>query len=75
MNDTLFQIEMVPKWSERVVHFLTTTEVKSLGDTAKEQVDFMLSCSRFQMIAYQLYYLGQDNLLRLVAYPKEYNKL
>ena len=69
MNDdlpdvALFQIEMVPKWSERVVHFLTTIEVKALGETVEEQqAHFMLACSRFELIAGQLYYLGHDQLL------------
>lgn len=27
----LFQIKMVPKWSERVVFFLNTTKVQNLG--------------------------------------------
>ena len=36
LDVALFQIEMVPKWSERVVHFLTMTEVRALGETIEE---------------------------------------
>ena len=36
-NAALFQIEMVPKWSERVVHFLTTTKIKNLGEILEEK--------------------------------------
>ena len=80
MNDelshvALFQIDMVPKWSEKVVHFFTITKLRALRDTIIEQMDFMLASSRFQMIADQLYYLGQDNFLRLVAYLEEYKRL
>ena len=47
----LFQIEMVPKWSKCLVHFLTTADTMELGETCKEKADFMLACSNFQMIA------------------------
>ena len=60
---------MVPKWSECLVHFLTTADTKDLGETCEEKAKFMLACSNFQMIARQLYHLGQDGLLQLVAYP------
>ena len=66
----LFQIEMVPKWSERVVHFLTTAEVTDLGNNAYEQAKFLTASSRFQLISGQLYYLTDDGILRLVVPPE-----
>lgn len=71
----LFQVKMVPKWSERLVHFLTTADAKRLGRNCEERADFMLVSSKFQMIAGQLYYLGQDGILRLVACPNNYDIL
>ena len=43
----LFQIEMVPKWSERLVHFLTTANTIKLGETCEEKAEFMEACSNF----------------------------
>ena len=40
----LFQVEMVPKWSEHVVHLLSTT-VLTLGESVEEKVDSMFACS------------------------------
>ena len=37
LDVVLFQIEMVPKWSERVVCFFTTIEVRASRDTIEEQ--------------------------------------
>ena len=47
---TFFQVKMVSKWSERVIHFLTIVKVKALGDNVEEQVDFMLACFKFPLI-------------------------
>ena len=72
LDACLFQIEMVPKWSERLVHFLTVEDTIELGETCEEKADFMQACSNFQMIARQLYHLCQDGVLRLVVCPNDY---
>ena len=66
----LFQLKMVPKWSERVVHFLTTADVTDLGDNAYEKAEFLTASSRFQLISCQFYYLMDDGILRLVVPPE-----
>ena len=68
----LFQVEMVPKWSERMVHFLTTTAFDDVSSDIEEQAEFMEACQYFQLLAGQLYYLGDDNVMRLVIYPDDY---
>ena len=47
LDACLFQVEMVPKWSEHLVHFLTTAKVKCLGHKFEKKVDFMLASSKF----------------------------
>ena len=74
-NAGLFQIEMVPNWSEHLVHFLTIGDTIELGETCEEKDDFMQACSNFQMIAGQLYHLCQDEVLRLVVCPDDYQRL
>ena len=49
-NASLFQVEMVPKWSERVVHFLTPIELIALNDTIKDQANSMIACHIFYSI-------------------------
>ena len=71
----LFQIEMVPKWSEHLVHFLTTTDTIKLGETCEDKADFMQACSNFQMIARQLYDLCQEVFLRLVICLDNYQSI
>ena len=66
---------MVPKWSEHLVHFLTTKDTMELGETCEKKADFMIACSNFQMIAGQLYHLCQDGILRLVVCLDDYPNL
>ena len=33
LNASLFRVEIVPKWSELVVHFLTTRTLKDIEDS------------------------------------------
>ena len=40
----LFQVEMVPKWSERMVHFLMTAAFEDVSSDIEEQVEFMEAC-------------------------------
>ena len=40
----LFQIEMVPRWSEHLVYFLTIVDTIELGETCEEKANFMLAC-------------------------------
>ena len=47
LDACLFQVEMVPKWSEHLVHFLTTMDIKEQGETCEEKAKFMLACSSF----------------------------
>lgn len=61
---------MAPRWSQRVVHFLTTAEVVDIGDDALEQAEFLSAISRFQLISSHLYYLFDDGILRLVVPPE-----
>ena len=75
LDACLFQMEMVTKWSECLVHFLTTGDTIELGETCEEKVDFMQACSNFQMIAGQLYHLCQDGVFRLVVFPDDYPKI
>ena len=53
-----------------MVQFLTTAEVSKLGDNALEQANFISSCSHFQLLSGQLYYLGDDGIMCLVV-PQE----
>ena len=71
----LFQLEMAPKWSERIVLFLMTALVTDSDASMEDQAEFMYDCSNFQLIAGQLYYLGYDGILRLVPLPDEYVRI
>ena len=52
MNDelpdaSLFRVEIVPKWSEQVVHFLTTRTLKDVEDSLEEKTKFIEGGKRF----------------------------
>ena len=68
----LVQVEMVPKWSERMVHFLTTVSFEDVSSDIEEQAKFMEACQCFQLVAERLYYLGDDNVMRLVICLDDY---
>ena len=69
---TLFQVEMVPKWSERMIQILTTAQFNDLGSDIEEKTEFIEASKRFQLLAGQLYYLGDDHIMRLVICPDDY---
>ena len=41
---SLFRVEMVPKWSEQVVHLLTTRLLKEVEDSLEEKNEFLEVC-------------------------------
>ena len=69
---SLFRVELVPKWSEQVIHLLTTGSLTHTGDTIQEKNVFLEACGRFQLLSRSLYYLGHDKVLRLVVCPNDY---
>ena len=73
LDASLFQIEMVPKWNEWVVHFLTTTKVEELGKSCQEKVDIILACSKFKMVA--RHFQMEDGVLCLVAYLEDHKQI
>ena len=69
---TLFQIEYVPRWSKRIVEFLSTMQFDESHENLQSQVNFLEACNCFQLIFGRLYYLMDDGILHLVPYPIEY---
>lgn len=72
LDVALFQVEMVPKWCERMVHFLRTVAFADINSDIEKQAKFMEACQCFKLVAGQLYYLGDDNVMQLVICPDDY---
>ena len=72
---SLFRVEMVPKWSEQVIHLLTTGSLTDTGNYLQEKTEFLEACGRFQLFSGWLYYLGQDNIMRLVVCLDDYHSI
>lgn len=74
-NSNLLQVKLVPKWSECMVHFLTTALLNDAKDNLKAKLAFLESCERFQLMSRILYYLGDDKILRLVIFLNNYQAI
>ena len=66
----LFNIEWVPRWSEKLVTFLNNTIIPN--DKLKEVVDFVKATSNFVLIARHLYYKDMDTIVKQVACRESY---
>ena len=72
---TLFKVEIVPRWSESIVQFLSTASFESQPETIQARAQFLHTCRNFKLISGRLYHLGSDQILRLVANPQDYRFL
>ena len=66
----LFNIEMIPKWSEKFVPLLTIGKL-DIPLPIREKQSLIQNAASFVMLAGQMYYLGRDGILRLCIEPQE----
>ena len=66
---------MVPKWSDGVVQFLTTGSLKDVEESLQEKSKFLEACRQFLLLFGRLYYLGNNEIMRLVVNPKDYYEI
>ena len=66
----LFNVEMVPKWSETVVSLLTVGKLR-LSDSWDDNLALIEQSRNYSMIAGRLYKRGHDEVLRLCIDARE----
>ena len=64
----LFNIEMVPRWSEKVIPFLTIGKIK-LDDEIRITKSLLEQSSPYQLISGRLYRKDKDGILCLCIQP------
>ena len=47
LDASVFRVKLVPKWSEKVIHLLTTGSLTHTGDTIQEKIEFLEACGHF----------------------------
>ena len=66
----LFNIEMVPKWSEKIVPLLTIGQL-DIPLPIQDKQSMIQNAASFVMLAGRMYNLGRDGVLRLCIEPQE----
>ena len=66
----LFNIEMIPKWSENFVPLLTIGQL-DIPLPIQEKQSLIQNAASFVMLAGRMYHLGWDGILRLCIEPQE----
>ena len=66
----LFNIEMVPKWSEPWIPLLSIAQIE-IPRSLPNVTDQILLGGKFKLIAGRLYHQGKDQILRLCIEPSE----
>ena len=64
----LFNIEMIPKWSEKLVPLLTIGQL-DIPLPIQEKYSLIQKAASFVMLAGRMYHLGRDGILRLCIEP------
>lgn len=65
----------MPKQSELMVHFLSTTSLDDQKDYKQAMIDFLEACTQMQLILGRLYYLSDNRILHLVVCPDDYQEI
>ena len=69
-NAYLFNIEMIPRWSEDIIPLLTIGQMDILVPLREKQT-LIQKKAPFVMLVERMYHTGQDGILRLCIEPKE----
>ena len=66
----LFNIEMIPKWSEKMIPLLTIGQI-DFPLPIQEKYSLIQKAASFVMLAGRMYHLGRDGILRLCIEDQE----
>lgn len=61
-NASLFKVELVPRWSQKVVHFLISASLDELKQELCVKAEFIEACHNFILLFGRLYYLAMTTL-------------
>ena len=64
----LFNIEMVPRWSEQWIPLLSIAQIET-PKSIPEHIDIIFLGGKFKLLAGRLYHEGNDKILRLCIEP------